>query len=89
MLVFTGCVLLFCMGAMLICVATGNSIYDKILAANLFGTYSVVLIVVVGVINNTFSFLIDVSLVYACINFISTIAFMRFFLHGSFGKIKK
>lgn len=89
MLVFTACVLLFCMGMMLVYLVTSKTIYDKILAANLFGTYSIVLIVVIGIINDTFSLLIDVSLVYACINFISTIGFMRFFLHGSFGDIKK
>ncbi|QGR02618.1 cation:proton antiporter [Ehrlichia ruminantium] len=88
MLVVVGFVLLFCMGMMLIYVASGKTIYDKILAANLFGTYSVVLIVVIGAINGSLSF-IDVSLVYACINFISTIAFMKFFIYGSFGDTKK
>ncbi|CAH58285.1 monovalent cation/H+ antiporter complex subunit F [Ehrlichia ruminantium] len=88
MLLVVSFVLLFCMGMMLIYVASGETIYDKILAANLFGTYSVILIVVIGVINDSLS-LIDVSLVYACINFISTIAFMKFFIHGSFGDTKR
>ncbi|AHX04443.1 monovalent cation/H+ antiporter complex subunit F [Ehrlichia japonica] len=89
MLVLTVCVLLFCMGMMLVYLSIGRTIYDKILAANLFGTYSMVLIIVIGIINGTFSLLIDVSLVYACVNFISTVGFMRFFLHGSFGDLKK
>ncbi|AHC39335.1 monovalent cation/H+ antiporter subunit F [Ehrlichia sp. Wisconsin_h] len=89
MLVLTVCVLLFCMGMMLVYLSIGKTIYDKILAANLFGTYSMILIVVIGIINDTFSLFIDVSLVYVCINFISTIGFMRFFLHGSFGDLKK
>ncbi|WDM85023.1 cation:proton antiporter [Ehrlichia sp. JZT12] len=88
MLILTSCVLLFCMGMMLIYVVCGKTIYDKILAANLFGTYSVVLIVIIGIMNDSLS-LIDVSLVYACINFISTIAFMKFFLRGSLGDVKK
>ncbi|MGN7618534.1 MAG: monovalent cation/H+ antiporter complex subunit F [Ehrlichia sp.] len=73
---------------MLIYVVCGKTIYDKILATNLFGTYSVVLIVVIGAVNGSLS-LIDVSLVYACINFISTIAFMKFFLYGSSGDVRK
>ena len=88
MLILTSCVLLFCMGMMLIYVVCGKTIYDKILATNLFGTYSVVLIVVIGVMNDSLS-LIDVSLVYACINFISTVAFMKFFIHGSLGDVEK
>ena len=56
----------------------GSTVFDRILAANLFGTKIVVFIVLIGPYMGT-EFFLDVALIYALINFISTIALLRYF----------
>ena len=56
----------------------GPSAYDRMLAANLIGTKTVLLIALGGHLLSWHSFL-DVALLYAMVNFVSTIAVMRFF----------
>ena len=60
----------------------GPSVYDRMLAANMFGTKTVLLIAVGGYALNWPSF-VDVALLYAMVNFVSTIAIMRFFEYGA------
>ncbi|MEH6472137.1 MAG: monovalent cation/H+ antiporter complex subunit F [Halopseudomonas sp.] len=59
----------------------GPTAYDRMLATNLFGTKIVLLIAVAGYALGWSSF-VDVALLYAMINFVSTIAIMRFFEHS-------
>ncbi|MCX7545864.1 monovalent cation/H+ antiporter complex subunit F [Marinicella gelatinilytica] len=54
----------------------GPSLYDRILAVNVFGTKTVLLIALMGFFMGRPDFL-DVALVYALINFISVIGFLR------------
>lgn len=56
----------------------GPTLYDRILAINTFGTKTVLLIAVLGLVAGRFDF-IDIALVYALINFISIVAVLRFF----------
>ena len=56
----------------------GPSVYDRILAVNLFGTKTVLLITVGGHALGWYSY-IDIALMYALINFVGTFAVMRFF----------
>ncbi|MEJ2212749.1 MAG: monovalent cation/H+ antiporter complex subunit F [Gammaproteobacteria bacterium] len=56
----------------------GPSEYDRMLAANAFGTKTVLLIALAGYALSWHSFL-DVALLYAMVNFIGTVAVMRFF----------
>ena len=56
----------------------GPSIYERILAVNSFGTKTVLLIVVGGHALGWFSY-IDIALMYALVNFVGTLAVMRFF----------
>ena len=62
----------------------GPTVYDRILAVNMFGTKTVLLIAVVGFMSGRPEFL-DIALVYALINFISTIAILKFFRQRSLG----
>lgn len=55
----------------------GPSIYDRILAANMFGTKTVLLLSVVAFLAGRPDFL-DLALVYALINFIGVIAVLEF-----------
>lgn len=60
----------------------GPTGYDRMLAANSFGTKTVLLIALGGHALSWHSFL-DVALLYAMVNFVSIIAVMRFFEYGS------
>jgi len=55
----------------------GPSIFDRILAVNTFGTKTVLLIAVLGFLSGRPEFL-DISLVYALINFIGTVAVLKY-----------
>lgn len=56
----------------------GPSVYDRLLAVNMFGTKTVLFLAVVSFIYGRTDFL-DMALVYALINFISTLAVLHFF----------
>ena len=62
----------------------GPTIYDRILAVNVFGTKALLLIAVIGFLTERPEFL-DVAIVYALINFIATIAVMKFFRFSHLG----
>lgn len=55
----------------------GPSFYDRILAVNMFGTKTVLLISLLGFLMGRPEFL-DIAIVYALINFISVIGVLRF-----------
>jgi multicomponent Na+:H+ antiporter subunit F len=55
----------------------GPSIYDRLLAANMFGTKTVLLLSVVAFLYGRPDFL-DLALVYALINFVGVIAVLEF-----------
>jgi multicomponent Na+:H+ antiporter subunit F len=62
----------------------GPTIYDRVLAVNTFGTKTVLLIAVFGFLTGRPDFL-DISLIYALINFIGTIAVLKFLKFGDLG----
>ena len=62
----------------------GPTVYNRILAANSFGTLTVLLIAVLGFMTGRPDFL-DIALVYAFINFIGTIAVLKFIRYGDMG----
>jgi multicomponent Na+:H+ antiporter subunit F len=63
----------------------GPTVYDRILAVNVFGTLTVVLIAVYGFLSGRPDFL-DLSLVYALINFIGTIAVSKYVEYSHMGR---
>ncbi len=60
----------------------GPTAYDRILSVNAIGTKTVLLIAVVGFMNGRPDFL-DLALVYALMNFIGTIAVLKYFKFGT------
>lgn len=62
----------------------GPTVYDRILAANSFGTKTVLIIAVYGFLSGRPDFL-DIALVYALINFVSVVAVLKFFEYGELG----
>jgi multicomponent Na+:H+ antiporter subunit F len=63
----------------------GPTMYDRVLALNTFGTKTVLLIAVLGFLAGRPEFL-DLALVYALINFIGTIAVLKYFEFGDLGQ---
>lgn len=55
-----------------------DTVYDRILGVNMFGTKTVLFIAVVGYLMGRPDFL-DIAIVYALINFIGMVAVLRFF----------
>lgn len=62
----------------------GPTLYDRVLAVNIFGTFTVLLIGVVGFLTERPDFL-DIALLYALINFVGTIAILKFFRYRAIG----
>ena len=66
----------------------GPTVYDRVLAVNMFGTKTVLLLAVIGFLTGRPDFL-DLSLVYVMINFIGTIAILKFVEFGSLASKKE
>ena len=62
----------------------GPTVYDRILAVNAFGTKTVLLVAVFGFLTDRPDFL-DISMLYALINFVGTIAVLKFFEYRDLG----
>ena len=60
----------------------GPTVFDRILAANMFGTLTVLLIAVMGFLTGRPEWL-DLALVYALVNFIGTIAVLKYSRFGN------
>ncbi len=73
--------LLVCMAMTLARSILGPTVFDRVLAVNSFGTKTVLLIAVYGFLSGRPDFL-DLALVYALMNFIGTIAVMKFARFG-------
>ena len=65
--------------------ALGPTVFDRILALNMFGTKTVLLISVFSFVIGRTDFL-DVALLYSLINFIGVVAVLRFSKFGKFFK---
>ncbi len=60
----------------------GPTLFDRILAVNMFGTKTVLIIAVLGFLMGRPEFM-DIALAYALINFIAVIALLKYFKYGS------
>ena len=56
----------------------GPTLFDRILAVNLLGTKTVLFIAILAFLSERAYFL-DIAMIYALLNFISTIGVLRFF----------
>ncbi len=66
----------------------GPTLYDRVIAVNSFGTATVMFIGVVGFLNGRPDFL-DIALLYALINFVGTIAILKFFRYRAIGDVPR
>ena len=69
----------------LIAAVRGPTVFDRILALNMFGTKTVLLISVIGFMTERPDFL-DLALLYALMNFIGVVAVLRFTKYGHFAE---
>ena len=65
--------------------AMGPTVFDRILAVNMFGTKTVLLIAVSGFLTGRPEWL-DLALVYTLVNFTGTLAVLRFARFGNLGR---
>lgn len=63
----------------------GPTLYDRVLAVNAFGTVTVLMIGLIGYLTDRPDFL-DIALLYALINFVGTIAILKFFRYRDLGQ---
>ncbi|WP_421792303.1 monovalent cation/H+ antiporter complex subunit F [Hyphobacterium sp.] len=70
------------MAIMLARLLAGPSLYDRVLAANSFGTKTVLLLVIFSLLVGRADG-VDIALLYALINFVATIAVLKFFRYRS------
>lgn len=79
-----GVVLLFSVLLVLVRAFWGPSVYDRILAMNTMGTKTVIFVALLGFITRRPEFL-DIALLYAILNFIATIAILKYIRHRRLG----
>jgi len=63
----------------------GPTLLDRVMAVNMFGTKTVLLLAVLGYLAGRPEFL-DLALVYALMNFISIIAVLKYFRYRDLGQ---
>jgi len=75
--------LVIAIALMLVRALSGPTLYDRVLAVNSIGTKIILLLGVIGFLTGRPDFL-DISILYALINFVATIAILKFFRYRSF-----
>jgi len=59
-------------------VLTGPTLYDRLLGTGAVATKTMVLILIIGLVFNRLDMFIDITLAYAILNFIGTIAIAKY-----------
>jgi multicomponent Na+:H+ antiporter subunit F len=70
--------ILVTMGLALARALLGPTVYDRVLAVNMFGTKTVLLVAIIAFLSGRPDFL-DLALAYAQINFVGVLAVLEFF----------
>ncbi|MEP1206702.1 MAG: monovalent cation/H+ antiporter complex subunit F [Rhizobiaceae bacterium] len=81
---FISLLIFLCMAILMVRLFAGPTLYDRVLALNTFGSCTVLLIGTVGFLAGRPDFL-DIALLYALINFVGTIAVLKFFRYRRLG----
>ena len=76
MFIIVSVVILVAVAVGLVRAFRGPTLYDRVLAANMIGTLTVLMVAVLGFMTGRPEFL-DIALVYVLISFVSTIAVLR------------
>ena len=73
-----GVILLAMIFLVLIRLVSGPSIVDRVMATNIIGTKTVILLLIIGLIYQRVDMFVDLALTYALLNFIGSLAAARF-----------
>ena len=76
MFIIVSVVILVAIAMGLLRASRGPTLYDRVLAANMIGTLTVLMVAVLGFMTGRPEFL-DIALVYVLISFVSTIAVLK------------
>lgn len=76
-MLFTGGAVLSAIVLVLVRALIGPTVYDRILAVNTLGTKTVILVAILSFVTERPEFL-DIALLYALINFVVTIAILKY-----------
>ena len=87
MFIIATAAILVTMALALVRARLGPTVFDRILALNMIGTKTVLLIAVIGFLTDRPDFL-DVGLLYALMNFIGMVAVLRFSKYGHFADME-
>ena len=86
MFVAASVAVLVAMALALVRAILGPTLYDRVLSVNSFGTKTVLLLGLMGFLTGRPDFL-DIALLYALINFVGTIAILKFFRYGALAPV--
>ena len=76
--IFAGIVIFLLMLPALYRVVVGPTVIDRIVAANVIGTKTAVLLIVIGTVYENVGMFVDFALAYVLLNFIGTLAASRY-----------
>lgn len=83
-MLFAGGTVLLAIALVLVRALLGPTVYDRILAVNALGTKTVILVALLSVVTGRPEFL-DIALLYTLINFVVTIAILKYKEVGRLG----
>jgi multicomponent Na+:H+ antiporter subunit F len=72
-------VLLAFMGLLLYRIVVGPTVIDRLLAVNVIGTKSIVILIIMGILFDRVAMFIDIALAYGLLNFIASLAAAKYF----------
>lgn len=81
---FTGGAVLVAIALVLVRALIGPTVYDRILAVNALGTKTTILVAILSLVTGRAEFL-DIALLYTLINFVVTIAILKYREVGRLG----
>ncbi|HXV81702.1 MAG TPA: monovalent cation/H+ antiporter complex subunit F [Candidatus Binatia bacterium] len=76
-MVLTGGTVLLAIALVLVRALLGPTIYDRILAVNTFGTKTIIVVAILSILRGRPE-LLDIALLYTLINFVVTIAILKY-----------
>ena len=83
-MIFLSITILFC----LIFAVRTSRLTDRIVATNMIGVKTILLIIIVGIYLGQ-EYLVDVAFIYALLSFLATVVFARFMLQSRLNKLKQ
>jgi multicomponent Na+:H+ antiporter subunit F len=78
--------LLVLVAAYLYRLATGPTVFDRLLGLSGFGTKTTLIFLLIGAVYERLDMFVDVSLAYALLTFIGSLAAARYFERGGAGR---